>query len=166
VSKKGPCPICGKTCDVAANGRSGFCNSTGKPWKVEMRPVADLKAGPIRHKALPKGLLKPARWTYAVVGRFVQPTFEQWELTFLRDLRPERELAIWCKIANAYLAFLAARGRDPQAISLDDAKPLLGALLAISMAAEPKPTAQTPPETIAELKEYYENAAADAGDGA
>jgi hypothetical protein len=77
VSEQRICPVCGKTCPVDADGQSGFCNSTKKRWKLEQVPVAGLKPGPLQHQDLPPELLKQARWTYEVVGRFVKPTFEQ-----------------------------------------------------------------------------------------
>ena len=32
----GPCPICGKTCIVAADGRNGFCRDLNKPWETRL----------------------------------------------------------------------------------------------------------------------------------
>jgi hypothetical protein len=136
----------------------GFCHSTNKPWRIEEVPVADLKPGPIRYKALPKALLEQARWTYEVVGRLVKPAFEQWELSFLRDLRPDRELAIWCKIANAYISFLARKGREPETMTNEVGKSLLSALLLISMGGDPTPTERLPPETISALADCYARA--------
>lgn len=148
MSRERPCPICGKSCDIEADGRSGFCHSTDKPWQVEEVPVADLKPGSIRYNALPEPLLEQARWSYEVVGRFLKPALEQWELECLRDLRPDWELAIWCKIANAYIAFLARKGREPETMNAEEGNSVLSALLLISMGGAPTPTEQLPLETI------------------
>jgi hypothetical protein len=32
-------------------------------------------------------------------------TLEQFEIDFMRDMHPEREVAIWCGIAKAWLAY-------------------------------------------------------------
>jgi hypothetical protein len=74
-------------------------------------------------------LLELARWTYASVGRFIQPTFEQWELGFLRDREPALEIGSWMRLANAFESFLQSRGRDSKAITPEEARLIIGWLL-------------------------------------
>jgi hypothetical protein len=62
----------------------------------------DVKPGPIRHEGLSPKMEEVARFTYQAVGHLISPTFEQWELGFLRDSRPERELFLWLVITEAF----------------------------------------------------------------
>jgi len=123
------CPICGKLCRVAADGRTGYCKTEKQRWKVEKRKTGDLKPGPIRHTTLPPVYLEIARWTYEVVGRFVESTLEQWELAFMRDAHPERELGFWARCANAYTKFLKSKDRDPRTISQEEGAFLVSLLV-------------------------------------
>jgi len=51
------------------------------PSEIREVPVEDIKPGPLQHKqGLTPVLEKIARTIYAKVGRFVYPSFEQWEL--------------------------------------------------------------------------------------
>ncbi|PQO41842.1 hypothetical protein C5Y96_00270 [Blastopirellula marina] len=43
-----------------------------------------------------------ARFTYDRLGKFIYPSFEQWELGFLRDVNPDRELILWFRMSYAY----------------------------------------------------------------
>ena len=69
----------------------------------EMReiPLDKIKPGPLRHKKGLSPLLEQiARTIYTKVGHFVYPTFEQWEIGFMRDMQPWREILIWETIAR------------------------------------------------------------------
>ncbi len=75
-----------------------------KKKKREMReiPLDKIKPGPLRHKKGLSPLLEQiARVLYEKVGHFVYPTFEQWEIGFMRDMQPWREILIWETIARA-----------------------------------------------------------------
>ena len=64
-------------------------------------PLDKIKPGPLRHKkGLSPLLERIARGLYSTVGHFVYPTFEQWELGFMRDMQPWREILIWETIAR------------------------------------------------------------------
>ena len=126
------CPVCGtNSCRIAADGNSGYCKRDG-PWKVIHCMPKDLVQGPIRHEKLSPESLATARSTYQDVGRYLYPSFEQWELGFLRDCHPERELRIWTKISIAFNDFLARSGRNPEQVSQDEGKLLISHLTAIS----------------------------------
>lgn len=60
---------------------------------------------PLRHESLPPELETLCRKTFESVGKFRRPTYEQWELDFLRDTHPESELAIWKEIGAALRAW-------------------------------------------------------------
>ncbi len=74
--------------------------------KVEMVDPTKLKPGPIRHESLDEADQAIARFTFAVLGHFQCPTFEQWELGFLRDMHPRRELVIWLRFSIAFLRYM------------------------------------------------------------
>ena len=90
-----------------------------KKRRGEMReiPLEDIKQGPIRHKkGLTPVLEKLARAIFAKVGHFVYPTFEQWELGFMRDKQPWREILIWETIARTFDLYVA---EHPEAADSD-----------------------------------------------
>jgi hypothetical protein len=84
--------------------RPRVLNSTqiAKMWQE-----GKLRPGPIRHEALSPALEERAKQLYARVGYMIWPTFEQWELGFLRDLNPESEIAVWEVIADVFDAYKA-----------------------------------------------------------
>ena len=81
----------------------GFNVTTGK---VKMVDPANLKPGPIRHEALDPADQAIARFTFERLGHFQCPTFEQWELGFLRDAHPDRELMLWLRASIAFARYL------------------------------------------------------------
>ena len=54
----------------------------------------ELRPGPIRHESLPPDLLGQIRAVYDVIGPLIDMTLEQFEIYFMRDLHPEREVAV------------------------------------------------------------------------
>ena len=38
------------------------------------------------------------------IGRYVGLTLEQFEIEFMRDMHPQKEVALWFRIAKAWLA--------------------------------------------------------------
>jgi hypothetical protein len=103
------------------------------PDEPEIRHVnpQDLKPGPIRHKALTNKQLERVRLIYACLGPFIETPFEQFELNFLRDMHPEREIKIWSCIALAHQKFLKQK---PDASEAEVRQAFTGLLL-ISMGA-------------------------------
>jgi len=65
--------------------------------------LSQLRPGPIRHESLPPKLLEMVKAVYDVIGQYLGMTLEQFEIGFMRDMHPERELAIWCSITKAWL---------------------------------------------------------------
>jgi len=71
-------------------------------------PVGNIKPGPLRHKrGLSAILERIARGIYSKVGHFVYPTFEQWEIGFMRDMQPWKEVLVWETIARTSDLYLA-----------------------------------------------------------
>lgn len=123
-----------------------------EPDEPEIRYVdpKDLSHGPIRHESLTLEQLKRARLIYDCLGRFIGMPFETFELNFLRDMHPDREIEIWACIALAHQTFLQ---RQPDATE-EDARLALKAFLLMSMAAR-RPD-DIPVQTWESLEAIYE----------
>ncbi len=74
--------------------------------KLVTIPIKNIKQGPIRHSTLDPELLKEIKFTYDRVGRLYCPTLEEWEIGFMRDMHPQREVTLWTHIAQATELYL------------------------------------------------------------
>ena len=122
--------------------------------------VSVLKPGPFRHESLPPEIHQTLSVLYESVGRYIDPTLEQWELGFMRDAHPEREVALWSKIAFAWREYhLRYTGGD----RLDDVeeKQIVGFLVLLSMGVTNVPESKLPETTKQRLHSCYLNAAND-----
>ena len=133
-----------------------MCLSTfwvSEPQYVDPR---ELRPGPIRHESLPPDLLGQIRAVYDVIGPHLDMTLEQFEIDFMRDMHPEREVALWCRIAKAWLAdhedFLGN-----ETLPNEEERKLLGALVAISTGVEDLSKLNVPVEVGRRLVQCYEN---------
>ncbi|NLX23992.1 MAG: hypothetical protein GXY55_20265 [Phycisphaerae bacterium] len=79
---------------------------------TEMISTKLLRLAPLRHEELSPASTERVRRLYASVGHMLCPTFEQWEIDFVRDLIPEVEITIWEVIADAFAAY---KGEHPNA---------------------------------------------------
>ena len=112
-------------------------------------PLSEIKQGPLRHKqGLSPLLTKLARDLFRRGGHYIYPSFEQWELGFMRDMHPWREILIWEAICRAYEAYLA---KHPEAAN--DVK-LIPTIAAISAGA----TLEKEPERSQELQDLLKKA--------
>jgi hypothetical protein len=59
------------------------------------------RSGPIRHNSLPPDLLGQIKAVYDVIGPYVGMMLEEFESGFMRDMHPEREVELWCRIGKA-----------------------------------------------------------------
>src|SRR5262245_19563794 len=145
--KNRTCPMCGKLCRVATDGKSGFCKTNRKRWRREMLSLKDLKPGPIQHRNVDPFLLDIMGWTYKIVGRYSQPTRELWELGFMRDLRMADEIVFWHRLAFSFITYHDRRGL---ALRDDDTETkLIGAICAMSSGSSP----ELPPKELAFVQE-------------
>ena len=94
-----------------------------------------LRPGPIRHESLPPDLLGQIRAVFDVIGPYIGMTLEEFEIGFMRDMHPEREVAIWCGIAKAWLAYHEDYLGN-ETLPNEAERKLLGALVAISTGVE------------------------------
>jgi|GEM_PF-4931722 len=58
-------------------------------------------ATPVRHNELDDPQIAVARWTHQRAGKYLKPSFEQWEFGFTKDSNPDGELAAWVIISLA-----------------------------------------------------------------
>jgi hypothetical protein len=60
-----------------------------------------LRPGPIRNESLPPALLDQIKAVFDVIGSYIGMTLEQFEIGFMRDMHPQREVALWFNITKA-----------------------------------------------------------------
>jgi hypothetical protein len=88
-----------------------------KPKKTEMVPISSIQSGPIAHREFPEDVLNRIRKLWdRVKGYAPVKTLEQWELLFMRDSKPEGEIAIWEKMADAIEAAEEELGMESTAV--------------------------------------------------
>ncbi len=66
--------------------------------------------GPIRHPKLPPALLKEVQRLWHSVGKALNnnlSTLEQWEIGFMRDTNPDKEVLAWQRIERATKRYIA-----------------------------------------------------------
>ena len=115
-----------------------------------------LRPGPIRHQSLPPDLLGQIRAVYDVIGPHIDMTLEQFEIDFMRDMHPKREIAIWCRIAKAWLAY-HEDFLGNESLPSEEERRLLGALVAISSGVQDVSKLNVPVEVGRRLVQCYEN---------
>lgn len=93
--------------------------------------LSQLRPGPIRHESLPPELLKRICAVYTLIGAYLNLNLEEFEIGFMRDAHPEREVEVWCRIARAWLRY-HKQFTDAQRLPVEEEKSLIGALIQIS----------------------------------
>jgi len=115
-----------------------------------------LRPGPIRHESLPSELLEQIKAVFDVVGRYINTTLEQFEIGFMRDMHPEREVALWCSITAAWLAYHEKHLGD-ETLPDEEERKILGALIAISAGVEEVAKLNVPVEVGRRLLQCYDD---------
>ena len=124
----------------------------------ELVDLSRLRPGPIRHESLPPKLLEMVKAVYDVIGQYLGMTLEQFEIGFMRDMHPERELAVWVRITKGWLAYHEKfLGDEP--LPDEDEKKLLAALIAISAGVEDVSQLNLPVEIGRRLLECFNDPA-------
>jgi hypothetical protein len=121
---------------------------------TEPRMTKDIRPGPIRHETLPADLLEKIGIVHQQIGRYLGETLEQFEVGFMRDIHPEREVALWCRITLAWNAY-HVRHLGGKLHADKDEKKILGALLAISTGVDDAGKLGVPTEIGQRLLDYY-----------
>src|SRR5262249_5089785 len=116
---------------------------------------SQLRPGPIRHGSLPPELLEQIKVVYDLIGPYLGMTPEQFEIGFMRDMHPESEVALWCSITAAWLAYHEKFLND-EVLPDEDEKKLLAALIAISTGVEDVSKLGVPAEVGRRLLECYD----------
>ena len=123
------------------------------PETVDLKKLVP---GPIRNESLPAELLEQIRAVYDVIGPYLGTTLEQFEIGFMRDSNPAREVAVWCSIIAAWLTYHKKHLGD-EMLSEEDEKKLLGALIAISSGVEDVEKLGVPADVGQKLLECYDS---------
>lgn len=124
-----------------------------EPEHVDPR---NLRPGPIRNESLPPELLEKLKAVFDVIGPYLNLTLAQFEVGFMRDRHPEREVTIWCGITAAWLAYHEKYLSD-EALPVDQARNMLGALVAISTGVEDVAKLNLPAEVGRRLLRCYDD---------
>jgi hypothetical protein len=112
-----------------------------------------LRSGPIRHATLPPQLVEQIRAVFEVMGPYLETTLEQFEVGFMREMFPEREVACWRSIVAAWLAY--KRERPRVAAQPEKARKVLGALISISTGFDDVSKMPVPPKVGRRLLRLY-----------
>ena len=116
---------------------------------------SQLRSGPIRHGSLPPEMLEQIKAVFDVIGKYLGMTLEQFEVDFMRDTHPESEVALWCSITAAWLAY-HEKFSSGKELADEDEKKLVGALIAISMGIEDVSKLGVPVDVGRRLLECYD----------
>ena len=122
-----------------------------EPEKVNPK---ELRPGPIRNESLPPELLEQIEAVFDVIGPYIDMTLEQFEIGFMRDMHPESEVALWCSITAAWLAYHEKYLND-EALPDEEERHLLGALIAISTGVDDVTRLNVPKEVGQKLIQCY-----------
>jgi hypothetical protein len=104
---------------------------------------------------LPTELLERIETVYGVIGPYLRMTLEQFEVGFMRDMRPEGEVAVWCSITAAWLAYHEKYSGD-ETLPDGEERKLLGALIAISTGVSDVARLNVPEEVGRRLLQCYD----------
>jgi len=115
-----------------------------------------LRPGPIRHESLSPELLEQIKAVFDVIGLYINTTLEQFEVGFMRDMHPEREVALWCSITAAWLAYHEKVLGD-ETLPDEEERKILGALIAISAGVEDVAKLNVPVEVGRRLLQCYDD---------
>ena len=115
-----------------------------------------LRPGPIRNETLTPEMLEQNRVVYDVIGPYVSTSLEQFEIGFMQDANPTDEVAIWCSITAAWLAYHEQHLGD-ELLPDEDGKKLLAALISISTGVEDLAVLGVPPDVGRKLLNCYDS---------
>jgi hypothetical protein len=110
----------------------------------------------IRQKTLPRQLLEQVKAIFDVTGPYTGMTLEQFEIGFMRDMHPDREVAVWRAITTAWLAY-HEKFLGSETVPGDEERKLLGALIAISTGVKDVSKLNVPDEIGRKLLQCYED---------
>ena len=124
-----------------------------EPIKVDPK---NLRPGPIRNESLPTELLDRIEAVFGVVGPYLDTTLEEFEFGFMHDTHPEGEVAIWCGITAAWLAYHEKYLND-ELLPDEEERHLLDALIAVSTGVDDVAKLNVAAEVGRRLLRCYDN---------
>ena len=81
-------------------------------------------------------------------------TLEQFEIGFMRDMHPESEIDLWCRITKAWLAYHEDYLGN-ELLPDEDEKKIIGALVAVSSGVENEQAMGVPADVGRDLLACY-----------
>ena len=114
-----------------------------------------LRPGPIRNESLPPELLEQISAIFDVIGPYVGTTLEQFEISFMRDANPASEVAVWCSITAAWIAY-HEQHLGNELLSDEEEGKLIGALIAISTGVKEVEVPGLSPDVGRKLLDCYD----------
>lgn len=115
-----------------------------------------LRQGPIRHETLPPELLDRIKVVFDLIGPYTGMNLEEFEIGFMRDMHPEREVAVWCSITAAWMAY-HEKYLDSATLPDDEERSLLAAAIAISTGVDDVAKLNLPEEVGRRLIQCYDD---------
>ncbi len=83
--------------------------------RIERVNIADLKTPPIQHEQLSDGQLRRIKKLHETFAEVDKSSLETWIDNFKRDLNPDREIAVWERMAKAYKNYTSQKELSPEA---------------------------------------------------
>jgi hypothetical protein len=131
--------------------------STKAKLKRKQAKPSKPKPSSIHHVHLPDELLKQIAAIYKSLGPYLGTTLEQFEIGFLQDMHPVRQIALWTKIEAAWRSYHAKFPSD-RSPSKEEEKKLISAFIAIATGITDSLTLGVPPEVARKLLDCYAHA--------
>lgn len=91
-------------------------------------PINQIESGPMVHPVLPEDLIRRIKAYREILADVEEDSLAEVVDSFQRDAHPEREIAIWERIAHAYQRFLGYHPTHRRAVKRE----ILSVLLAVS----------------------------------
>ena len=114
-----------------------------------------IRPGPIRYDSL---LLEQIKVVFDLLGPYLGTSLEQFEINFMRDSDPDKEVAVWISIMAAWMDYHEKYVGDDLLPDNEERK-LLAALIAISTGLEDVSKLSLPIEVGRRLLQCYDDLA-------
>jgi hypothetical protein len=106
-------------------------NKGQEPKDAQLADLAPLKPGPARHQGLSPNQMERIYKLRDTLADVEHSPIEKWVENFKRDANPDKELAIWERIADSYTRYCSKRP-----LSVEAKEDVFQLLLLRSMASE------------------------------
>jgi hypothetical protein len=97
-------------CAMQGSGANGQTSPAATP-RIERLKTEDIKPGPVLHDTLTPHQVERLRKLRAALAEVDDSSLEKWIDDFRHDANPDREIAVFEAIAQAYQAFCTSRPR-------------------------------------------------------